>query len=52
MCHEYEWYELERAAERERRKQRADELKEKPSKAPAQPAERDRSVKEKEPLPV
>lgn len=53
MCYEYEWYELERAAERQRRKQRGDELtKENPSKTPAQPTPPERKLKDKEPVPA
>lgn len=51
MCDRYEWFELERAAEEQRRRQRADEVKRQaPSGTPPKPAEPKRREEQPEPV--
>jgi hypothetical protein len=52
MCYEYEWYERERAAEQQRRKQQADQLAKEKEKTSGTPAPRAPERKDKEPLPA
>jgi hypothetical protein len=53
MCYEFEWFEWQRAAEQQRRKQQADESnKDRPAATPAKPTQPEPKIKDTEPLPV